>query len=64
MHGWFELKSLNEMSPYFFLSRRVVNVASRLGMLENIKNNQIRQNFISSTATIETVSDVLSDFIK
>lgn len=33
-------------------------------MLETIKNLEIRHNLISSDATIETVSDILSDFIK
>jgi len=32
-------------------------------MLESIKNSEIRHNLISSNATIETVSDILSDFI-
>ena len=43
---------------------RVVNVASRVAMLESIRNNEIRQHLISSKATIETISDILSDFIK
>lgn len=60
--SWIEWTEIDEI--YVFFVRRVVNIASRLGMLENIKNNQIRQNLISSTATIETVSDILSDFIK
>jgi hypothetical protein len=42
----------------------VVNVASRAGMLESIKNNDIRQHLIGPTATIESVSDILSDFIR
>ena len=33
-------------------------------MLDHIKNSEIRQNLISPSATIETVSDILSDFIK
>jgi hypothetical protein len=33
-------------------------------MLESVKNNEIRQKLTSSNATIETVSDILSDFIK
>ncbi len=39
-------------------------MSSRVGMLESIKNPEIRQNLVASNATIETVSDVLSDFIK
>lgn len=47
----------------FFLNR-IVNVSSRAGMLDSIKNPEIRQNLIAPTATIETVSDILNDFIK
>ncbi len=39
-------------------------MASRLGMLESIKNSQIRHSLIASNATIETVSDILNDFIE
>ncbi len=42
----------------------MVNVSSRVGMLDSIKNPEKRQNLIASDATIETVSDILSDFIK
>ena len=45
-------------------SSSVVNVSSRLGMLETIKNTDVRKRLIAPNATIETVSDVLSDFIK
>jgi hypothetical protein len=38
-------------------------MASRVGMLQSVKNSQIRQNLIGSNATIETVSDILNDFI-
>lgn len=33
-------------------------------MLESIRNSEIRQDLSSSNATIETISDILSDFIK
>jgi hypothetical protein len=39
-------------------------MASRAGMLESVRNSTIRHKLISPNATIETVSDVLSDFIK
>jgi hypothetical protein len=41
-----------------------VNVSSRVGMLNNIKNPETRQHLIAPDATIETVSDILSDFIR
>jgi len=43
---------------------RIVNVSSRAGMLDTIKNSKIREDLIASHATIESVSDILSDFIK
>lgn len=43
---------------------RVVNVSSRAGMLESVSNNERRRQLIAPDATIETVSDILSDFIK
>ena len=43
---------------------RVVNISSRAGMLESIKSPEIRQKLIASNATIESISDVLSDFIE
>jgi hypothetical protein len=33
-------------------------------MLDSIKNAEKRQSLIAPDATIETISDVLSDFIK
>lgn len=54
---WLRLFSLS----FWF---RVVNIASRAGMLESIRNSEIRQHLISPNATIETISDILSDFIK
>jgi hypothetical protein len=42
----------------------VVNVSSRAGMLESVKSPDIRRKLTASDATIETVSDVLSDFIE
>jgi hypothetical protein len=33
-------------------------------MLDTIKNSKIREDLIASDATIESVSDILSDFIK
>lgn len=41
-----------------------MNVSSRAGMLEAVKNARIRQKLIDPNATIETISDVLSDFIE
>lgn len=46
----------------FFYS--VVNVSSRAGMLDSIKNSEKRQQLTAPDATIENVSDILSDFIK
>ncbi|CAF1150482.1 unnamed protein product [Adineta steineri] len=54
----------NALFPLLRDHARVVNVSSRAGMLESVKNNEIRHNLISPNATIETVSDILSDFIK
>lgn len=48
---------------FFFLSR-VVNVSSRAGMLESITNSEIRRQLTAPNATIENVSDILSDFIR
>ena len=45
-------------------SLSVVNVSSRAGMLESVKNARIRHKLIDADATIETISDVLSDFIE
>jgi len=53
----------NALFPLLRDHARIVNMSSRLGMLELIKNNEIRHNLISPNATIETVSDILSDFI-
>jgi len=53
----------NALFPLLRDHARIVNVSSRAGMLESIKNSEIRHNLISSNATIETVSDILSDFI-
>ena len=46
----------------FFLS--VVNVSSRAGMLENIQNPEIRHHLISSRATIDSIAEILNDFIR
>ncbi|UJR10097.1 hypothetical protein I4U23_014319 [Adineta vaga] len=54
----------NALFPLLQDHARVVNICSRAGMLEAIKNPAIRQKFIAPNATIETVSDILSDFIK
>lgn len=54
----------NALFPLLRDHARIVNVCSRLGMLESIKNRSIRENLISSHASIETVSDILSDFIQ
>jgi hypothetical protein len=40
-----------------------VNVSSRAGMLESIRSAAKRQSLIGPGATIETVSDILNDFI-
>lgn len=50
------------MTKRFF--SRVVNVSSRAGMLESVTNPEIRRQLIASNATIENVSDILSDFIR
>ncbi|UJR35959.1 hypothetical protein I4U23_028700 [Adineta vaga] len=54
----------NALFPLLRDHARVVNVSSRAGMLELVKSNEIRHNLISPNATIETVSDILSDFIQ
>lgn len=54
----------NALFPLLRDHARVVNMSSRAGMLESIKDPQKRQILTSNSATIETVSDVLSDFIK
>lgn len=41
-----------------------MNVSSRAGMLESVSNVERRRQLIAPDATIETVSDILSDFIK
>jgi len=54
----------NALFPLLRDHSRIVNVASRAAMLESIRNSEIRQDLSSSNATIETISDILSDFIK
>ncbi|CAF5005561.1 unnamed protein product [Rotaria sp. Silwood1] len=54
----------NALFPLLRDHARIVNVSSRAGMLDSIKNPEIRQNLIAHTATIESVSDILNDFIK
>ncbi|CAF3048480.1 unnamed protein product [Rotaria socialis] len=54
----------NALFPLLRDHARVVNISSRAGMLDSIKNPEIRHNFISPTATIESLSDILNDFIK
>jgi len=53
--------SIENVSVFFY---RIVNVSSRVGMLDIIRNSKIRQDLIAPDATIESVSDILSDFIK
>ncbi len=60
-HARFVVFSLNDNKNIFFY--RVVNVSSRAGMLESIRSAQKRQSLIGPGATIETVSDILNDFI-
>ncbi|CAF1310230.1 unnamed protein product [Adineta steineri] len=54
----------NALFPLLQDHARVVNISSRYKMLDSIKNAEIRQNLIAPDATIESVSDILSDFIK
>jgi len=54
----------NALFPLLRDHARVVNVSSRAGMLDSIRNPEKRRSLIASDATIETVSDILSDFIK
>ncbi|CAF0831037.1 unnamed protein product [Adineta ricciae] len=54
----------NALFPLLRDHARVVNVTSRAGMLESVKSAEIRQSLTSPTATIENVSDILSDFIR
>ncbi|CAF1196987.1 unnamed protein product [Rotaria sordida] len=54
----------NALFPLLRDHARIVNISSRAGMLDSIKNPEIRQNLIAPTATIESVSDILNDFIK
>lgn len=54
----------NALFPLLRDHARVVNVSSRAGMLDSIKNAEKRQQLIAPDATIESVSDILSDFIK
>jgi hypothetical protein len=56
-----QLDSIITKKSYFY---SVVNVASRAGMLDSIKNAEIRYSLTAPDATIDTVSDILSDFIK
>jgi hypothetical protein len=39
-------------------------MSSRAGMLESIRSAEKRHQLIGPNATIETVSDILSDFIQ
>ncbi|CAF0828376.1 unnamed protein product [Didymodactylos carnosus] len=55
------LKNILFLLPSF--SYRVVNMSSRAGMLESIKNPEIRKNLTSDDTTIESIGDILSDFI-
>ena len=64
MPGEFSVLSNASRIFFFVFCFSVVNVASRAGMLESIKSPEIRQKLIAPDASIESISDILSDFIE
>lgn len=59
-----EFSFLGNVWRIFFFFFSVVNLSSRAGMLESIKSPEIRQKLIAPDVSIESISDILSDFIE
>ncbi|CAF1324875.1 unnamed protein product [Didymodactylos carnosus] len=53
----------NALFPLLRPHARVVNVSSRAGMLESIRNLEIRRLLASSDTTVQLIADIVNDFI-
>ena len=52
------------MFPLLRPHARVVNVASTLGLLYNIKNEEITKKLSSEKATEQDITDIMNQYVK